>query len=190
MPLSPAKPRSKKHIRRILLEGFQREDGLFDIEGTLTDQKTFDFPNASKSRPAGTLVHEMRVRISIDAEFNIREAEVASDTRPWDGVCEAVVPDYGSLVGLNLVRGFRKALAERFGRVRGCTHINELLGAIPTAAFQTFAGTLRPLNDPGQIGAIVDTCHAMSRGSEPVRMYFPAWYEEPGSSPGAARTRG
>ena len=189
MPLSPPKPRSKKHIRKVLLEGFQREDGLFDIEGTLTDEKTFDFPNASKQRPAGTFVHEMRVRITVDAQFIVREAEAASDTRPWDGACETVVPDYRSLVGLNLARGFRKAVAERFGKAKGCTHINELLGAIPTATFQTFSGSLCALNDPEQIGAILDTCHAMSRSSEPVRKYYPAWYVKPDAGPGVEGSR-
>ena len=176
MPLSTPKPRSSRHTRTITLEGFHREDGLVDIEGTLTDRKSFDFPNFAKDRPANSKIHEMRVRITVDSDFNVREAEASTDSQPWDGVCETIAPDYSQLVGLNLTRGFRKAVAERFGKVKGCTHINELLGVIPTAAFQTFSGTLRALDNQEQMAAIMDTCHAMRRSGEPVRKYYPSWY--------------
>lgn len=183
MPLSPPKPRERRHTRTITLDGFRREDGLIDLEGTLTDVKTFDFANYAKPRPAGTFMHELRVRLTVDGDFNVREAEVAFDTRPYDGVCDQLEADYSGLVGLNLAKGFRKGVAERFGNVKGCTHVNELLGCIPTAAFQTFAGTLRDLADKDQVAHIMDSCHSMNRGSEPVRMYYPEWYVKPGTTP-------
>ena len=40
---------------------------------------------------------------------------------------QAITPDYGrQLVGLDLGRGFRKAVQERFANVAGCTHLNEV----------------------------------------------------------------
>ena len=78
MPLSTPAAREKIHTRTITLEGFKRGDGLWDIEGSLTDVKTVDFANAAKHRPAGTFLHEMRARLTIDADFNpdIRAAHI------------------------------------------------------------------------------------------------------------------
>ncbi len=175
MPLSTPAPRQKKHTRTIALEGFQREDGLWDIEGTLTDVKTFDFANAIKLRPAGSFHHEMRVRITYDREFNIRDIEVKSDTNPYAEHCEAPLPDYRKLIGTNLARGFRKAVQEMMGAVRGCTHVNELLGVMPTAAFQSMAGSEGYNGSPEQYKMVFDRCAGWdtSRG---MRAHFPKWF--------------
>lgn len=42
MPLSPPEPREHIHSRDIILRGYRREDGLWDIEAHLTDTKTYD----------------------------------------------------------------------------------------------------------------------------------------------------
>ncbi len=177
MPLSNPAPRKKLHTRSISIEGFQREDGLWDIEGTLTDVKTYDMPNAVKQRPAGTFHHEMRVRMTIDTEFNVRDIEAKSDGNPYDDYCSAPEPDYRKLVGLNLKRGFRKAVQESMGGVRGCTHINELLGVMPTGAFQTVAGTQGHQGTPEQYKMVLDRCAAWDTSQGP-RSYFPTWFTQ------------
>ena len=45
MPLPAATPREPIHTRRIECQGFLRQDGLWDIEGRLTDGKTYSFKN-------------------------------------------------------------------------------------------------------------------------------------------------
>ena len=40
MPLSPPVSRSPVHTRRIECRSYRRDDGLFDIEGHLTDRKS------------------------------------------------------------------------------------------------------------------------------------------------------
>ena len=42
--LSTPVPREEVHNRRISCNGFVREDGLYDIEAELTDNKTYQFP--------------------------------------------------------------------------------------------------------------------------------------------------
>ena len=67
------------------------------------------------------------------------------------------------------------------GGVRGCTHVTELLGSLPTAAVQTFAGLRREdegTHKPFQL----DHCHALESTTDTVRRYYPKWYR------GAART--
>jgi hypothetical protein len=60
--------------------------------------------------------------------------------------------------------------------VRGCTHITELLGYLPTAAVQTFAG-LRKREDEGDAKPFqLDRCHALDTRGDAVRRYYPKWY--------------
>ena len=57
MPLSaPAAPRRRLHTRRITFEGFQREDGLFDIDARLTDVKDQDLTLLSGVRDRKSVV--------------------------------------------------------------------------------------------------------------------------------------
>ncbi len=52
LPESPVS-RQRLHVRRIVYEGWQREDGLFDIEARLVDTKDHDYTLASGTRRAG-----------------------------------------------------------------------------------------------------------------------------------------
>jgi len=45
MPLPAATPREPIHTRRIEMQGYLRQDGLWDIEGRLTDGKSYAFKN-------------------------------------------------------------------------------------------------------------------------------------------------
>src|SRR3546814_6226275 len=62
---------------------------------------------------------------------------------PYAHYCSAIAPDYQSLVGMNLLRGFRDAVKARFGRMAGCTHMSELAYVLPTVAVQSMAGERR-----------------------------------------------
>ena len=45
MPLSPPVGRQLLHTRRVTCQGFFREDGLWDIEGHITDEKSYEHAN-------------------------------------------------------------------------------------------------------------------------------------------------
>ena len=45
MPLSQAAPRQHIHTREIVCRGYLRDDGLWDIEGSICDVKTYSFDN-------------------------------------------------------------------------------------------------------------------------------------------------
>ena len=53
MPLPPPVPRQSAHLREVRFEGYERDDGLWDIEGRITDVKPYDCELASGIRPAG-----------------------------------------------------------------------------------------------------------------------------------------
>jgi hypothetical protein len=177
MPLpAPASPRRRLHTRRVTYEGFQRDDGLFDIEGRLSDVKDQDLTLLSGVRRAGELIHDMHVRVTIDRQFNVVDLEARTDASPYPGGCDVIGPHYRQLIGANLLYGFRKKLHDTMGHVRGCTHITELLSSLPTAAVQTFAG-LKEREDEGAGKPFqLDRCHALETSSDTVRVYYPRWY--------------
>lgn len=178
MPLpEPACPRERAHRRSITIDGFVRQDGLLELDARLTDVKDADYPIASGVRPAGEPVHDMLVRITIDADFNILEAHVVSERVPYPGGCDTIGPAYRQLVGLNLIRGFRKTVGEMFADISGCSHITELLYSLPTAAIQTYATFRRDTDDQGRKPFQLDQCHALETSSETVRQFYPRWYQ-------------
>jgi hypothetical protein len=170
-------PRERLHCRTVTFDGFKRDDGLFDIEAHLVDVKDHDCALLSGVRPAGFPVHDMWVRVTIDANFTIIDIQAVTESMPYPGACELITPDYRKLVGANLVSGFRKHLHDALGGVRGCTHLTEMLVNLPTAAIQTFAGLRR--EDAGdQKPFQLDRCHALETTTENVRRYYPKWYRD------------
>lgn len=162
------------HTRSVEIRGYKRADGNYDIEGRLLDTKPFDFHLAAGIRAAGEPVHAMRLRITIDRNLVIVDAEAAMDGMPYEGDCDAIVPHYRKLVGLAIRPGYSQKVKELFGGVRGCTHITELAGALATAAFQTLAG--QRLQDPNKRPFQLDGCHALESTKPAVARYYPKWY--------------
>ena len=176
MPLSPAASRKRLHERIARYEGFARDDGLFDVEAHLTDVKDHDHTLLTGLRRAGEPAHDMWVRLTIDAEFTIHAIEARMEAVPYPGGCNRIEDAYRKLVGANLLRGFRKTLQERFGGTLGCTHVTELLGYLPTAAVQMFAGLKKREDEGDQKPFQLDRCHALETTSDVVRQYYPKWY--------------
>ena len=170
--------RELTHTRRVRYEGYKRADGLWDIEAHLTDIKNHDYQLKTGVRRAGQPVHSMWLRLTIDRRLNIVEACASSEVVPYPGGCEAIAPQYGKLVGLNLAKDFRKSVQALFGGVRGCTHLTEMLGGMPTAAIQTFAGEMQEERDDGAKPFQLDQCHALDTTGETVRKWYPRWYRK------------
>ena len=180
MPLPPNPvPRQRLHQRRISYEGFRRDDGLFDIDAHLVDAKDHDFELLTGVRPAREAVHDMWVRVTIDDGFVVHAIEVRTDGMPYPDACDRIEPAYAKLVGSNLVDGFRRRLHADMGGIRGCTHVTELLGSLPSAAVQTFAGLWG--EDKGEHKPFqLDRCHALATTTQTVRRYYPKWYRGAG----------
>ena len=177
MPLPvPDVERELTHTRLVRFEGFRRSDGLWDIEGHLLDTKSHDYALQTGVRRAGGPIHDMRLRLTVDAAYNVLDSIARSDAVPYPGGCEAYGDAYRALVGLNLLKGFRLRAMERLGGVRGCTHLTEMLAGFPTAAVQTFAGEQGEDRDDGGKPFQIDQCHALASGSETVRKHYPKWH--------------
>jgi hypothetical protein len=166
-------PRARVHTRTIVVEGYRRDDGLFDIEATMQDVRDQDVAIGGAVRQAGSALHDMWIRITIDHTMLIIEAQAETAAAPYPGTCEAIAPDYSRLAGVRIEAGWRKHLARLFAGTRGCTHITELIGNLSTVAFQTVeaAGHISG-GKPRQ----VDGCHALTATSELVAEHFPQWH--------------
>ena len=200
MPLSPPIGRQHLHTRRVVCQGFFRDDGLWDIEGRITDEKTYEHANEWRGtlRP-GDFVHDMSIRLTVDHKFTIVDVEAVTDKSPYR-MCGDIAPDFKKLIGLRIGGGFHRAVRELLGGVHGCTHIVELLGPVATTAFQTVSsGKARELNrahrarsglvpkpaDPAAPSKsrrkpyVVDTCHAWASDGAVVRRWAPDFYTGP-----------
>jgi hypothetical protein len=173
--LDPTVPREPLHRRSIEINGYKREDGLYDIEGHLVDTKPYDFKLAAGIRPAGEPVHGMWLRITVDQTLTIVDAAAAMDNMPYVSHCDQIVPAYRKLVGLAIRPGYHRQVAELLGGIRGCTHITEMAGMLATAAFQTMAGQRK--QDPGKKPFQIDRCHALDATKAVVGRYYPRWYK-------------
>ncbi|CAM5203157.1 hypothetical protein CDEF62S_00244 [Castellaniella defragrans] len=189
MPLSaPACSRKPLHTRSIRVQSYAREDGLWDIEAQLVDTKAYDFTlRGGSPHPAGKPVHDMHLRVTIDEHYTVVDAEVVYDAAPYGDFCSAIAPDYKALVGMNLLRQFRRQVRERFGRTAGCTHVTELTNVLPTVAIQTMAGRSNsdsndnPNGTSGKRPFQLDGCHALRVDGPVVQKYYPSWYVPPGT---------
>jgi len=167
MPLPKAAPRKLHHLRDITLRGYEREDGLIDIEAHMTDSKTHSFSRQERGTiPAGDTLHDMWLRLTLTQSLTIEAVDVAMDATPYT-ICPAITPNFQRLVGLSIAKGFLKAAAERLGGIEGCTHLRELLQQLGTVAYQTMFSVRRgatnpkPASEPRRIPpALLNTCHA------------------------------
>lgn len=180
---TPNIARTLKHTRTVVSRGFEREDGLWDIELTLTDTKTREIPMATKMLAPGDPIHELWLRVTLDTKLNVVDACASSDAVPYPGMCDTIAPAYEILKGLNLLHGFKTAVKTRLNGTAGCTHLTELCNFLPTAAIQTFAGDVINTRE-GEIDASgslqqpfqLDRCHALRVDGEAVKTFYPMWY--------------
>jgi hypothetical protein len=136
----PTVKRELAHKRQISINGYVRNDGLFDIEAELTDHKTYSFPSDFRGEVTPDLpVHHMIVRVTITPDRIITAAEAITVTGPYS-VCPKANEVFNQLVGLQIGPGWRQNVQAAIGGRHGCTHITELLGPVATIAYQTLYG--------------------------------------------------
>ncbi len=190
MPLPHSGPREQLHLRSIEMRGYRRPDGLFDIEGHITDTKTFDFsPGGGNDNmvKAGKPIHEMWLRLVIDTKLRIHDVVAVTDNHPFPQ-CPEATGIMASLKGLTIGAGWQSAIRERLGRADSCTHLRELLIPLGTAAYQSLAGMREDRNRVDAKGRPVkiDSCYAFNSNREQVLQRFPAFY----TGPAMADTKG
>ena len=176
MPLSEPAPRTLQHVRRVHYQGFEREDGLWDIEGELHDSKMQDTPSFRNQgiHLAGEPIHHMWLRVTVNRELVVQAIEVAMDTYPLRD-CPQAEPALQALVGHSMARGWRHAIQQHLGGVASCTHLRELLFAMATAAFQTRSASFAPPKD-GTPPMHLGKCLAWDFNGPVVERLYPMFF--------------
>ena len=183
MPLSESVLRKKMHHRHIDCEGYLRDDGLWDIEAQMRDMRTYDCGYDQDHRGgiirAGEPVHDMWLRLTIDLDFVIRDAQASSDHTPF-GICTQAAVEMKAIVGLQIAQGWMKLVRERIGTDKSCTHLMDLLGPIAATAYQTLHMALEEREAKAcdrQKPVILDTCIALASDGDVVKKRWPEYYQ-------------
>lgn len=180
MPLPPTVSRDEVHCRRIEMRGYRRSDGLYDIEGRVTDTKSHPFLRDGNPDPIppGTHLHDMWVRMVVDQRFVVREVHAVSDATPFP-ICREAASTLSALVGARIEPGWSKVVKERLGGARSCTHLMELMLPLATAAWQSMIAVRRsnpaPLDENGR-PLKIDSCYAYASNREVVKRLWPEHY--------------
>jgi len=189
--VQPSATRRPLHRRALDVQVFARDDGLFDVEASLIDTKSHDVPLAGVPRKAGDPIHQMLLYLTVDPTLTITAATSDTLWMPYPGACNEHGDAYRQLVGLNLMKGFRQAVAERLGGTRGCTHITELCQILPTAVIQAMAGSIidtREGDAAGNPPFQLDRCHALRRDGATVAQFYPRWHQQAAVQPATSES--
>lgn len=161
--------REPVHLRRIDCEGFRREDGLFDLVGTLTDVRPAPVSLPERAVAAGEPIHRMVLTLTVDAQRVIRTASAVTEHSPYRECREAPVR-YAQLEGLRVEPGFNDKVRRLFRGVAGCTHITEMIPVMASALYQsTWSDADSTRDDQRAIGG----CHALRQDGPVVLRVFP-----------------
>lgn len=171
------------HHRSIDIRGYRRNDGLWDIEGHLTDAKQYELMMLRGSLPAGEPLHEMWLRITVDDALLIVRVVAVMDATPHPGTCDSISGYYQELEGMRIAPGFRRDVLSRFGQLKGCTHLTDLILAVATGAYQTVSGFVS--GSPDVAPLFLDGCHALDRGGPIVTRLYPEWAGKAKRNPSA-----
>ena len=174
----PPSRATRLHSRRVTYEGYQRDDGLFDIEGHLVDTKDHDFDAADRRAPGGRAgPRHVGARHHRPPASRSSTIEAQTDRMPYPGALRPHRPRLSrSSSAPTSLQGFRKRLHDAMGGVHGCTHLTEHArlpadgrGAdVRGPAAREDAGADKPFQ--------LDRCHALETTTETVRRYYPQWY--------------
>jgi hypothetical protein len=149
------------HRRTIEIEVFVRDEYLVVI-GTLADVR----PWASGEFGPREL-HRMELAIVVRrSDLMITDAVADMKTFPH-AECTVIEPKFSELIGLSVARGYTAAVQERFGRERGCSHLEFLARAIGPAVVQSVTSAAAQQFEEGGVypdggralSFLANTCH-------------------------------
>jgi Protein of unknown function (DUF2889) len=166
------------HRRTITVEVFGRGE-YFAVIGTLRDER----PWADGSLGPRQL-HGMELGIVVRrTDLTIVDAAADMQTFPH-AECTDIEPAFADLVGLSVSRGYTAAVQERFGRQRGCSHLEFLARAIGPVVVQglTSSGAWEvekgsgehPMREGG-FGFLLNTCHVWTEDGPGARKIAAGW---------------
>lgn len=165
------------------MRGWKRSDGLYEVEGRVTDRKPYAFtsPSGTKVVPANEPIHDMGVKLVFDSEMLVHEVCAFTESAPYDD-CISAGKTLQVLKGLRIAGGWGSEVRRRLGGAQSCTHLMEILIPMATAAYQSL--TLVRTGRPDVLAADgkpvkVDSCYAYAADRGVVMRRWPNFYTGP-----------
>src|SRR5262245_6875 len=95
-PTALAPTRRLLHSREVQCHGYERSDGLYDIEARMQDISPDGSDMLFKKLAPGDRIHDMRLTITIDRELKIHHVDARLETgpTPW---CADISTSYDAL---------------------------------------------------------------------------------------------
>jgi hypothetical protein len=158
------------HVRTIRIDAAEASphgDGqaALRVRGSLEDRRPQGVPDWIQHD--GDVIHHMEVTLTVTwPDLVVVAIESSMRTFPHAGVCPDALPPLQSLVGVAVGRGFTRAVNQRIGRERGCTHVAALILAMGPVVRQGAGaafGFATP-SDPHGTPWFVNSCQAWREG--------------------------
>ena len=191
MALPPPATRKLSHTRSVVYRGYDREDGLWDIEAELTDIKPYTFTLLQeRSYPAQEPIHHLNIRMTVDNQLTVRDIVTSLDAVPHPE-CHQSPVNMTALIGGSLGPGWRRQIEQHLGRTQGCTHLREMLFNMATAAFQTVASGQWHRREQGgqpqppitQPPPYLGQCMTWAYDGPTVQRVYPMFFGQPPARP-------
>jgi hypothetical protein len=180
MAIESTSARRLMHTRKIDINGWLRDDGLWDIEATLLDTKPFVFHDLMRGpMEPGRPMHSMRLTLTLDDSYVIRQVAVDMPGVPFPS-CPEVVRSLDPLIGAQVGSGWRATIRALIPRLSTCTHVAELLIPMASAAYQTMAFG-KDIDNSGRVEGVdtsskplfVDGCHSWRTDGPNIARFYP-----------------
>ena len=177
MPLPPSNGRKHLHTRSITCQGFQRDDGFWEVDAHLVDVKAYSYEHDYKgTQNPGDPVHEMWIRLTVSEQMVVQDCIAVTDLSPY-ACCGEINGMFKDLIGEKIGKGWNRKVKERVGGASSCTHLVDLIAPATTTLFQTMAGISRGVkhreeSKPFYIGG----CHAWNSDGPQVLKYHPQYF--------------
>jgi len=145
---------------KVVAEG-EASGAALRVHGSLEDRRPQGVPDWIQHD--GDVIHHMEVTLTVRwPDLVVSEIDGVMRTFPHAGVCPDALPPLQGLVGVTVGRGFTRAVNERIGRERGCTHVAALILAMGPVVRQGAGaafGFAAP-GDPNRTPWFVNSCQA------------------------------
>jgi hypothetical protein len=166
------------HRRTIEFEAYDEGDSL-SVTGRLRDERPWAADTDRVQQ-----VHDMDLALTVRKDDLTITAAVATMARFPHSECPSITDAFGQLVGLTVGRGYTRAVQERFGGARGCTHLEQLARTVGPVVIQAMTSTRARHRDwqhldaaPSASPALFprDTCHIWAAGGVAEQKLAAGW---------------
>ena len=179
---TPECSRKLAHTRTFVLNAYEREDRLLDLEALIEDIKPEMFLTQARKFDCGVPIHLMAIRITVNESMDVINAETSMQRMPFPAICSDAQPNIRKLIGTNLLKGFRHEVANRIPASDRCSHLSELATLLPTLAIQTLMKKMSIEESKGSAmhskPLKIDGCQAWRSDGPLVMKYYPQWYRQ------------